>query len=65
MNLNTGQTTKPTVAVFGAAGHTGRFVVGELLRRGIVPITIARDAATLTAANFPEDRMPPAPGIRR
>jgi short subunit dehydrogenase-like uncharacterized protein len=57
MNLNTGQTTKSSVAVFGAAGHTGRFVVGELLRRGIVPIAIARDAAALTAANFPEDKI--------
>jgi short subunit dehydrogenase-like uncharacterized protein len=56
MNLDTRRTTKPTVAVFGAAGHTGRFVVGELLRRGIEPITIARDAAALTAANFPEDK---------
>ena len=43
---------KPTVAVFGAAGHTGRFVVAELLRRGIAPIAIARDLAALTAANF-------------
>jgi len=43
---------KPTVAVFGAAGHTGRFVVAELLRRGIVPVAIARDLAALTAANF-------------
>lgn len=46
-------TTAPAVAVFGAAGHTGRFVVAELLRRGIVPIAIARDAAALAAANFP------------
>jgi len=43
---------KPTVAVFGAAGHTGRFVVTELLRRGIVPIAIARNLAALTSANF-------------
>ena len=43
---------KPTVAVFGATGHTGRFVVTELLRRGIVPIAIARNLAALTAANF-------------
>jgi hypothetical protein len=40
------------VAVFGATGHTGRFVVAELQRRGIVPIAIARDAAALSA-NFP------------
>src|SRR6201984_2205938 len=43
---------KPTVAVFGATGHTGRFVVTELLRRGIVQIAIARNLAALTAANF-------------
>ena len=43
---------RPTVAVFGAAGHTGRFVVAELVRRGIVPIAIARDSAALAAAKF-------------
>jgi short subunit dehydrogenase-like uncharacterized protein len=52
MSLNRLRETKPTVAVFGAAGHTGRFVVLELVRRGIVPIAIARDLAALTAANF-------------
>ncbi|MCA1440387.1 NAD(P)H-binding protein [Ensifer sp. IC4062] len=36
------------VAVFGAAGHTGCFVVSELLRRGIAPIAVARDVAKLT-----------------
>ncbi|WP_331374777.1 saccharopine dehydrogenase family protein [Sinorhizobium chiapasense] len=36
-----------TVAVFGAAGHTGRFVVSELLRRGFTPIAVARDVAKL------------------
>lgn len=41
------------IAVFGAAGHTGRFVVAELIRRGIRPIAIARDAVALAAANFP------------
>ncbi len=46
--------TQPSVAVFGAAGHTGRFVVAELLRRGIAPIVIARSSAALAAANFPE-----------
>jgi NAD(P)-dependent dehydrogenase (short-subunit alcohol dehydrogenase family) len=34
-----------SVAVFGASGHTGRFVVAELLRRGFRPIPIARDAS--------------------
>jgi short subunit dehydrogenase-like uncharacterized protein len=57
MNMDTEQTSKSTVAVFGAAGHTGRFVVLELLRRGIVPITIARDTATLVAANFPDNKI--------
>jgi len=52
MSENRHRETKPTVAVFGAAGHTGRFVVVELLRRGILAIAIARDLAALTAANF-------------
>lgn len=42
-------TTGMAVAVFGAAGHTGRFIVAELLRRGLTPIAIGRDAATLEA----------------
>jgi hypothetical protein len=36
-----------TVAVFGAYGHTGRFVVAQLLDRGFVPVLSGRDAATL------------------
>jgi short subunit dehydrogenase-like uncharacterized protein len=52
MSVNRLRETKPAVAVFGAVGHTGRFVVLELLRRGIVPIAIARDLAALSAANF-------------
>lgn len=43
-----------TVAVLGANGHTGRFVVAELLRRGLKPIAIGRNAERLTAAGFPE-----------
>ncbi|MEO3431981.1 NAD(P)H-binding protein [Inquilinus sp. CAU 1745] len=35
------------VAVYGATGHTGRFVVAELLRRGVEPIAVARDGAKL------------------
>ncbi|WP_153540229.1 saccharopine dehydrogenase NADP-binding domain-containing protein [Actinomadura macrotermitis] len=43
------------VAVFGAYGHTGRFVVAELLERGFVPIASGRDAGRLQAlaASFP------------
>ena len=44
--------SKTAVAVIGAAGHTGRFVVAELRRRGLVPIAVGRDAARLAAA-FP------------
>ncbi|MER6677869.1 saccharopine dehydrogenase NADP-binding domain-containing protein [Streptomyces sp. NPDC000983] len=35
------------VAVFGAYGHTGRFVVAELLDRGYVPVLSGRDADRL------------------
>ena len=38
------------VTVFGAYGHTGRFVVAELLRRGWTPILSGRDATRLCAA---------------
>lgn len=39
-----------TVTVFGAYGHTGRFVVAELHKRGWRPILSGRDAAKLIAA---------------
>ena len=37
------------VVVFGAYGHTGRFVVSELRRRGMTPILSGRDMEKLTA----------------
>ena len=38
MNEETKQNiTKPVVAVFGGTGHTGRFVIAELLRREMTP----------------------------
>ncbi|MBA4227166.1 MAG: saccharopine dehydrogenase [Hyphomonas sp.] len=40
------------VAVYGATGLTGRFVVDELLRRKLVPVAIGRDAGKLEAAGF-------------
>jgi hypothetical protein len=43
-----------TVAVFGATGHTGQFVVDELVRRGMVPVAVARDSHKLAAAGFEE-----------
>ncbi|MFJ8078181.1 saccharopine dehydrogenase family protein [Streptomyces sp. NPDC096176] len=36
-----------TIAVFGAYGHTGRFVVAELRERGFVPVLSGRDAGKL------------------
>src|SRR5260370_37521107 len=38
------------VTVFGAYGHTGRFVVKELRKRGFTPILSGRDAARLKEA---------------
>ncbi|MGO7731556.1 saccharopine dehydrogenase family protein [Rhizobium leguminosarum] len=46
--------TPQSVAVLGANGHTGRFVVAELLRRGLKPIAIGRNAERLAAAGFME-----------
>jgi hypothetical protein len=43
------------VAVFGASGHTGRFVVAELIRRGFTPIAIGRNEARLAGLGF-QDR---------
>jgi NAD(P)-dependent dehydrogenase (short-subunit alcohol dehydrogenase family) len=37
------------VAVFGAYGHTGRFVVAELIERGYVPLLLGRDRDKLLA----------------
>src|SRR5258708_11405090 len=37
------------VTVYGAYGHTGRFVVAELRRRGLTPILSGRDADKLNA----------------
>jgi hypothetical protein len=41
--------TEQIVAVFGAYGHTGRFVVTELRERGFVPLLVGRDAERLRA----------------
>jgi short subunit dehydrogenase-like uncharacterized protein len=43
------KTSNRTVAVVGAYGHTGRFVVAELLERGLIPILSGRDADKLHA----------------
>lgn len=41
------------VLVYGATGHTGRFVVEELLRRGLTPVLAGRSAEGLTALALP------------
>jgi short subunit dehydrogenase-like uncharacterized protein len=43
------------VLVYGAYGHTGRFVVAELLRRGLTPVLSGRDPDRLAtmAGQFP------------
>ncbi len=50
------------VLVYGAYGHTGRFVVAELLRQGLTPILSGRDPAGLGAmvGRFPGLRVRPA-----
>jgi hypothetical protein len=39
------------VLVYGATGHTGRFVVDELLRRGLTPVPAGRSAERLAAVS--------------
>lgn len=46
--------TREAIAVIGANGHTGRFVVAELLRREFKPIAIGRHGARLAEAGFSE-----------
>jgi short subunit dehydrogenase-like uncharacterized protein len=47
-----------TIAVFGALGHTGRFLVAQLLRRGFAPLAIGRDSAKMTEAGFQAGGVP-------
>lgn len=42
-------TVKEGVAVYGASGHTGAFVVGELLRRGLPAVAVGRPGAAAPA----------------
>jgi len=48
--------------VYGATGHTGRFVVAELVGRGVVPVLSGRDPAALAevGAAFPGAEVRPA-----
>lgn len=45
------------IAVFGATGHTGRFVVDEIERRGLRAIRIGRDAEKLAATGDASSRV--------
>jgi NAD(P)-dependent dehydrogenase (short-subunit alcohol dehydrogenase family) len=51
-----------TVTVYGAYGHTGRFVVAELCRRGWIPVLSGRDVRKLQAlhADYPSLACRPA-----
>ncbi|MFC9844014.1 saccharopine dehydrogenase family protein [Streptomyces sp. NPDC060223] len=49
MGSGSGSVSGQTVTVFGAYGHTGRFVVAELRARGFVPVLSGRDAGRLRA----------------
>ncbi len=44
------------VVVYGAYGHTGRFVTAELVRRGLLPVLSGRDPVKLAAlgARYPD-----------
>lgn len=46
--------TSKFIAVYGATGHTGRFVVQEVQRRGLPVVAVGRSAARL------DETMPPA-----
>src|SRR5260221_13129425 len=48
--MNSSMIQNRIVTVFGAYGHTGRFVVRELLKRGFTPILSGRDASKLKEA---------------
>ncbi|MGZ5200776.1 MAG: saccharopine dehydrogenase family protein [Telluria sp.] len=39
--------TSGTIAVYGAGGHTGKFVINELRRRGVPLLAVGRDASRL------------------
>ena len=48
------KSTRELVAVYGATGHTGRFVVREAVRRDLPVVAVGRDAARL------DDSVPPS-----
>jgi NAD(P)-dependent dehydrogenase (short-subunit alcohol dehydrogenase family) len=59
MSSHSPSVTNQTVVVFGAYGHTGRFVVAELCRRGYRPVLSGRDEDKLRSfgASYPESEL--------
>ncbi len=45
----------PAIAVYGATGHTGSYLLAELRRRGITPILVGRNADRIRAAAHAAD----------
>ncbi|MBU8977198.1 saccharopine dehydrogenase NADP-binding domain-containing protein [Lysobacter sp. MMG2] len=45
--MNDARNVNGPVVVYGATGHTGRFIVAELLRRGRTPVLCGRDVVRL------------------
>lgn len=56
--MSQGSAEAPTVLVYGATGHTGRFVVNQVRRRGWTAILSGRDAAGLQALSESLDGAP-------
>ncbi|MHA7960333.1 saccharopine dehydrogenase family protein [Streptomyces sp. L500] len=56
--------TSGQVAVVGAYGHTGRFVVAELLERGLRPVLCGRDTGRLDALAGRHSGVRPGLGVR-
>lgn len=52
---------RTAVTVFGAYGHTGRFVVAELVERGLTPILSGRDARRLEQLSLLHGGLPVRP----
>jgi len=54
--------SKQTVTVFGAYGHTGKFIVTELLKRGLTPVLSGRSKDKLEAigSKYPHLKICPA-----
>jgi short subunit dehydrogenase-like uncharacterized protein len=41
----------PPILVYGASGHTGRFIVAELIKKGFTPVLSGRDEQKLAAVS--------------